>query len=182
MKSATIKRHQTTGVNSMDAIWFVYSGRHQTGPFTSADLQRMAATGRVTPNDLVWKDGMDDWAKAATIKNLFPNYAPEPPPVQNRRPEIPIKVQSEVPIKIKPPKEGIAQVVSRRVVIGWTIFCLVAYFSHCRVIASAWHHPLDRDGPFITMGAMMLATAWWFFVWIVVSIPTLVLSLVSKKR
>jgi uncharacterized RDD family membrane protein YckC len=32
----------------------------------------MAAAGRISPGDLVWKEGMGEWADCATVQGLFP--------------------------------------------------------------------------------------------------------------
>lgn len=55
-----------------------------TGPFDATTLAQMAASGQLTANSLVWKNGMAQWAKAGTVdelKNLLANAMPPIPPV-----------------------------------------------------------------------------------------------------
>lgn len=50
----------------MAAEWFYTSNRQQMGPVSWGELCRLADDGRLRPTDLVWKDGMADWAPART--------------------------------------------------------------------------------------------------------------------
>ena len=53
-----------------------------TGPFVFSVLAEMATAGQLTADSLVWKSGMEQWAKAGTIdelKNMFPTMPPIPP-------------------------------------------------------------------------------------------------------
>lgn len=55
-----------------------------TGPFDATTLAQMVASGQLTANSLVWKNGMAQWAKAGTVdelKNLLANAMPPIPPV-----------------------------------------------------------------------------------------------------
>lgn len=54
-----------------------------TGPFDLSVLAQMATAGQFTADSLVWKKGMEEWAKAGTVdelKNLFANVMPPIPP------------------------------------------------------------------------------------------------------
>ena len=54
-----------------------------TGPFNLSVLAQMATAGSFTADSLVWKKGMEQWAKAGTVdelKNLFANVMPPIPP------------------------------------------------------------------------------------------------------
>ena len=54
-----------------------------TGPFDVSVLAQMATAGQFTADSLVWKKGMEQWAKAGTVyelKNLFANVMPPIPP------------------------------------------------------------------------------------------------------
>ncbi|HZK80642.1 MAG TPA: GYF domain-containing protein [Humisphaera sp.] len=64
------------------ADWFFSKDGQQQGPVTAADLKQMAASGQLRPDDLVWKDGMAQWAKASQLKGVFatPGAAPEAAP------------------------------------------------------------------------------------------------------
>ncbi len=53
-----------------------------TGPFDINTLQQMAATGQLTADSLVWKNGMAEWVKAGVVdelKSLFAVMPPVPP-------------------------------------------------------------------------------------------------------
>jgi GYF domain 2 len=53
--------------------WWYARGDDQLGPVSPADLRRLAAGGNLAPADLVWREGMAEWAPAARIKGLFPD-------------------------------------------------------------------------------------------------------------
>ena len=56
-----------------------------TGPFDFNALRQMVITGQVTLDSLVWKVGMEQWAKAGSIEEiqeLFSNMAPPIPPTE----------------------------------------------------------------------------------------------------
>jgi len=53
--------------------WHAIINGEQTGPLSVEDLRGRIAGGTVSPDDLVWTEGMDQWAKAATVKELFPD-------------------------------------------------------------------------------------------------------------
>ena len=56
----------------MASQWHVGRGGQSTGPYSTEQLREMAAAGRISPGDLVWKDGMGEWADCATVQGLFP--------------------------------------------------------------------------------------------------------------
>lgn len=58
------------------------------GPVTARELRALAAEGRLSAHDLIWKEGMRDWAPAGKLKGLFderpkgqepPGTLPPPP-------------------------------------------------------------------------------------------------------
>jgi hypothetical protein len=51
--------------------WHYSSNGQQLGPVNSAQLKQLAASGQLQASDMVWKDGMADWAPASRIKGLF---------------------------------------------------------------------------------------------------------------
>jgi hypothetical protein len=64
------------------ADWFYSKGGQQQGPVNSADLKKLAREGQIQPDDLVWQEGMAEWAKASRVKGLFaPPSAPVAPAV-----------------------------------------------------------------------------------------------------
>jgi uncharacterized RDD family membrane protein YckC len=56
----------------MASQWHVGRGGQSTGPYSTEQLREMAAAGRISPGDLVWKEGMGEWADCATVQGLFP--------------------------------------------------------------------------------------------------------------
>jgi hypothetical protein len=65
----------------MDRSWFFASQGQQQGPFPEAQLRSLIARGTVTPDTLVWTDGMAGWQRAGDIPGLAPGGGPRPPSV-----------------------------------------------------------------------------------------------------
>lgn len=51
--------------------WFYAKGDKHSGPVNSNELKRMATTGELKPDDLVWREGMADWTIARNVRGLF---------------------------------------------------------------------------------------------------------------
>lgn len=62
---------------SSDAWYYGRLGAQQ-GPITGDELKRLAGSGQVTPDTLVWCDGWADWRLASTVEGLFPVPPPLP--------------------------------------------------------------------------------------------------------
>lgn len=65
--------------------YHVAANGQASGPFDLNTLNQMAALGQLTNDSLVWKAGMSDWAKAATVeelKNILNNVMPPIPPTK----------------------------------------------------------------------------------------------------
>ena len=66
--------------------WYYSKNGKQQGTVSDEQLKQLAATGNIQPSDLVWKEGMSQWAEARRIKGLFPtisavgNHGPPPLP------------------------------------------------------------------------------------------------------
>ena len=56
----------------MAGQWHYQHGGQNHGPLTSADLKESAVAGKLLPTDLVWKEGMEKWVPAKSVKGLFP--------------------------------------------------------------------------------------------------------------
>lgn len=52
-----------------------------TGPFDKSVLSQIASTGTLTPNSLVWKQGMTGWVKASSMEELKDIFSNTMPPV-----------------------------------------------------------------------------------------------------
>lgn len=64
--------------------YFIYVNNSQQGPFDRATLQTLASSGMLTPQTLVWKQGMAEWGMAGAqpdLISLFGATPPPPPPV-----------------------------------------------------------------------------------------------------
>jgi hypothetical protein len=56
----------------MPSEWFyTINGQQAQAPATAAQLKQMATSGQLQPTDLVWQEGMANWAPASSIKGLF---------------------------------------------------------------------------------------------------------------
>lgn len=64
-------------------VWYTLIDGAQLGPFSNSDLKAIAASGRLKPDDHVWKEGLSEWVLASRIKGLFP---PTPPPAPKSMP------------------------------------------------------------------------------------------------
>ena len=55
----------------MTQEWFYSSNGSQIGPVDMAELSRLASGGELKPDDLVWRDGLDNWVPASTVPDVF---------------------------------------------------------------------------------------------------------------
>lgn len=65
-------------------VWFVGVNGQSFGPYTVSDLQRFYQGGQINTGSLVWRQGMSDWAAAASVAELgvvfmAPSSAVAPP-------------------------------------------------------------------------------------------------------
>src|SRR5579875_823709 len=58
---------------------YTIDGQPAPVPVSAAQLKQLAASGQVKPTDLVWQEGMLEWAPAGSIKGLFPPPPATPP-------------------------------------------------------------------------------------------------------
>ena len=54
------------------ASWYVARNNQKTGPYTSAQLKRLAASGQLGSEDMLLREGQKQWVKAGTVRDLFP--------------------------------------------------------------------------------------------------------------
>jgi hypothetical protein len=78
--------------------WHAIIDGQQTEPISLGDLRQRIAAGSVKPEDLVWTEGMEQWVKAHTVKELFPdaNVPSAQPPYPLQLPNAPGAVTSLV--------------------------------------------------------------------------------------
>jgi uncharacterized RDD family membrane protein YckC len=60
------------------AQWYYARGNQQFGPVSIDQLLGLLGTGQVQHADLVWTEGMPEWAPASTVAALSPRPAPAP--------------------------------------------------------------------------------------------------------
>jgi hypothetical protein len=58
--------------------WYYGKDGQQQGPVDEATIKSLLASGQLAPSDLVWKEGMANWAAASTLPE-FANAAPPAP-------------------------------------------------------------------------------------------------------
>ena len=65
---------------SQQSIWHYAIGEQKHGPISSQQLKHLAMTGKLSPQDLVWKDGMSGWQPAKIVGGLFAESERSSPP------------------------------------------------------------------------------------------------------
>jgi hypothetical protein len=55
-----------------EPVWYYARGEVERGPFTSLQIKALASAGKLRRNDLVWKEGMENWTSAEQVDELFP--------------------------------------------------------------------------------------------------------------
>src|SRR5260370_5630348 len=60
------------GAAPMVPIWYYTHDRKPLGPVTLEQLKERARDGALAPHDLVWQEGMAQWAEARTLDGLYP--------------------------------------------------------------------------------------------------------------
>jgi hypothetical protein len=58
-----------------EGTWYYARGGQQFGPVPAEEVKGKLASGELSPQDLVWRDGMANWQPAATV----PELAVQPP-------------------------------------------------------------------------------------------------------
>ena len=64
-------------------LWFYSKNGLKAGPVAGSILKQLARSGELSISDLVWREGMSEWAPASKVKGLFPEgvVASTPPPL-----------------------------------------------------------------------------------------------------
>src|SRR5947208_1401881 len=68
------------------APWHFTRDGKKFGPYTAAQLKQYADSGQLVPTDLVWKEGMEGWKPASTVKELFAAQQPPSKPAPLAQP------------------------------------------------------------------------------------------------
>jgi uncharacterized membrane protein len=62
--------------------WYYSKSGSQSGPVDDVELQRLARTGEITPEDFVWNETMGDaWQPASSVSGLFASAGDQPPSI-----------------------------------------------------------------------------------------------------
>ena len=51
--------------------WYYSREGQQRGPLTPSQIKELVAAGKLTPTDLIWKEGLESWIPASRLKGLF---------------------------------------------------------------------------------------------------------------
>ena len=73
-----------------DNPWFYTDANgHQLGPYPVQQIQHFAANGTITPQTLLWTEGLETWTAAGEVQGIFATSAPAPPPIDSTTPYTP---------------------------------------------------------------------------------------------
>jgi hypothetical protein len=87
--------------------WYYARGNKQMGPVSSTELKRLATADELSPDDLVWREGLAEWAPARSVRGLFDEEPkPNSPEQSPSKPVVPLEQQDLIP------KEPIAPIVA----------------------------------------------------------------------
>jgi hypothetical protein len=86
--------------------WHILDPQGNSMEVTEAQLSGIARAGQITPDTLVWRDGLPEWIPAASaLPHLFA-AAPPPPPPPPRSPAAPLPPARRVATSPPPAKKG----------------------------------------------------------------------------
>ena len=57
----------------MAEMWYYTCEGKQMDPITIKEMKRLVGDGSLKPTDMVWKEGMQRWIRASSLKELFPD-------------------------------------------------------------------------------------------------------------
>ncbi len=156
---------------------YTINGQPAAAPVTSAQLKQLAASGQLKPTDLVWQDGMLEWAPAGSVRGLFAtnkslgDSVVAPPAVTTKIVE---KRKTIVP---PPPRDWNNMhplLVLALTIVSVGIFGLVYAYKICQAYA-AKHSARKIDGagralgaarhPFVVLLLSYLTLGFYFFYW-----------------
>ena len=58
------------------AMWYLQDGPDQRGPLSSSRLRAFARSGQLTPETMVWREGLVSWIPAGRLDGLKESFAP----------------------------------------------------------------------------------------------------------
>ncbi|MGD9723815.1 MAG: DUF4339 domain-containing protein [Pirellulales bacterium] len=51
--------------------WYYARNDQPLGPVSAGELKQLAEAGELKPDDLLWREGMDEWTTAVNLRGLF---------------------------------------------------------------------------------------------------------------
>src|SRR5712691_6240296 len=54
-----------------EVLWYYARNDQQFGPVSATELKQLVDAGRLSPDDLLWREGMDAWTTAINLRGLF---------------------------------------------------------------------------------------------------------------
>jgi len=82
--------------NNQPIEWYLARDGQQHGPVTDAELKKIMELGYLRPTDLVWRQGMPEWALAESVLDLAP---PAPTPSSAPAPVAPVPTSRAAPVR-----------------------------------------------------------------------------------
>ncbi|HUT35737.1 MAG TPA: DUF4339 domain-containing protein [Planctomycetota bacterium] len=150
------------------SAWYIGRSGQQLGPYSTADIQRMAAAGQVAATDMLWKEGIAQWLPIASIPELAAYGrpgAPGMPPAGPYAPAGPSPVGvffsnfiKDTKGVIADPDKGLEEAADRKsITFAITWIALKVIFAG--LLALQLHASLSRatslDGAFEALGRAM---------------------------
>jgi len=54
-----------------EVLWYYARDDQPMGPVSASELKQLAEVGELKPDDLLWREGMDEWTTAINLRGLF---------------------------------------------------------------------------------------------------------------
>jgi hypothetical protein len=111
--------------------WYYARNDQQFGPVSASELKVLADAGRLAPDDLLWREGMEQWATAVNLKGLFVEEPEDSTPVPVSQPAVtrPLAPQPRLstvrPPRPQAPRATLHGVLRTTQLILWTTCVLV---------------------------------------------------------
>src|SRR5262245_7644099 len=51
--------------------WYYARNNEQFGPVSAGELKQLAEARQLSPDDVLWREGMEAWTTAASLRGLF---------------------------------------------------------------------------------------------------------------
>lgn len=110
--------------------WYYARNDQQFGPVSASELKQLADAGRLSPDDLLWREGMESWATAINLRGLFTADATAPAAAATQTAIAAKPSDPAAPARPQPPSTGLRGPALRGVmrttqIIMWTMCVLV---------------------------------------------------------